>query len=356
MICSRKFPSINTNNTIEFLNFLNSISKVMNELSEKCILFIANNLEAIVQVPCVLSSISERLLAKLAVCLPVSRLHDLVDKKDKIKSKLFQRKIEFMFDPTKLDSIFDSKKSLILNEWKSSTSTTTSTSSSTDPSYLNYLYEHENDASTLFRCKLCSRHMTKSQCATLACNLAVLDKHGEYIYLHVPDERFELMALLRTLKERLKTWQWVYWFIWCLTKSFRCKKCSSWFRLVDVNKCRLNDYSQCSIHDGVRVAAAAAELTSLSLSCACMFCEHLIDASSASSVYAHCFFVNEACAFESPEMRLNKFVQAQIEAFGRVKDVLLTTPSDLASDVNNGRETSFNLCDLIEGIIHGCWL
>ena len=276
----------------------------MHELTEKCILFVANNLESILQVPCVLSSISEPLLSKLAACIPVTRLNDLVDKKDKIKSKLFQRKIEFMFNPNYLNSV-------IQNELKSSLP---------PDLYLNYLHEHENDASTLFRCKLCRHYMTKQQSRNLKCRLTLLDRHGCDVYLHVPDENsFDLNGFLRIVINQLKTWSSSYWFIWSLTKSYLCKTCHKWFRLVDANKCRLNEHSKCYIHDD-------GDDDTNDVSCSCMFAEHLIDPTSVWDQYYQYLFIRQESAFESPELRLNKFIQAQIDTFNRVRGLILTNP------------------------------
>lgn len=355
-------PLLDTSNAISIL--LSSDFLVMNELREKCLLFISNNLEAILQVPCVFSSIPERLLAKLAACVPVQRLNELVDKKDKIRTRLFQRKIEFMFDPIKLKRIFDestthasdppsdvdvtSSSSLssslrsfsgyILNEWKRN--------SNYAGAYLNYLYECENDASTLFKCKMCNRFMTRAQSTSLKCTHTILDRHGELVYMHSYDERFDLVGFLRSLRTHLKTWSAVYWFVWSLVKSFRCKKCLKWFRLVDANRCRLNEFTLCAVHD---LKPAESTSASASSSCTCMFSEHLVDSDSATdAAYARASFVVtqvvpdefEATMSSSHKTRLARYVQYVIECFEKVKDIVLST-----SNVEKSP------CDLIEAPI-----
>ncbi len=108
-----------------------------------------------------------------------------------------------------------------------------------EDNYINYLFECENDASTLFKCKLCSRLMTKHQSLNLKCQLSILSAHGEYVYLHVPDSSFDYVDLitrmLQVCKEKLKSnWHTTYWYLWTLIKSFKCKKCNEWFRLIDI--------------------------------------------------------------------------------------------------------------------------
>lgn len=170
--------------------------------------------------------ISESIITKLAACISLERLDTIYDKKDKLKTKLFQRKIEFLFNVEKLCAQFDG--SPILKRWRdesslcrqnnktneSNLSINEETSQSLEqtlelnfddleyqnPNYTNFLYECENDASTLFKCKLCGRLMTKRQSENLKCQLAILDARGNYVYLHVPDETFDMTNLLQLLK------------------------------------------------------------------------------------------------------------------------------------------------------------
>lgn len=311
----------------------------MNELREKCILFISNNLESILQVPCVFSSIPERLLAKIAACVPVVRLHDLLDRKDKIRTRLFQRKIEFLFDTDKLRRIFESGSSNSNNDDTDSTSSSTRTSyngyilnewrrnTQMNNAYLSYMYECENDASTLFKCKLCNRHMTRSQSSSLKCTHTLLDRHGELVYMHCADDRFDLHNFLRSVKENLKTWPAVYWFVWSLVKSFRCRKCFKWFRLVDANRCRLNEFTLCVVHDHLKamdpITAAASQSSS---SCTCMFSDHLIDTESIADILTRSPVVVNSMFGEDSKSRLNKYVQYLIDCFEKVKEIVLASP------------------------------
>jgi hypothetical protein len=102
-----------------------------------------------------------------------------------------------MFDVRKYKEIFENSK--VLNDWRlnkyassnqSDLATASNANENSNENYLNYLYECENDASTLFKCRLCLRLMTKRQAVNLQCQLAILNTDGEYVYLHVPDEKF----------------------------------------------------------------------------------------------------------------------------------------------------------------------
>ena len=253
-------PKLDLTSCISIL--LSSDFLVIQDLVDKCILFIASNLETMFAHTAASGSssiafggLNDNLLSKLAACVPIQKLNMLSDRKDKIKTKLYQKKIEFIFDVKKYKEIFDN--SLILNEWVHNRykcqgnleKTVGSELLVTDEdNYINFLYECENDASTLFKCKLCSRLMTKQQSLNLKCQMSILSARGEYIYLHVPDNSLDFVdlvtRLMMILKEKLKSnWHYVYWYLWALIKNFKCKKCDEWFRLIDMGMFHLIYYN-----------------------------------------------------------------------------------------------------------------
>ena len=214
---------------------------IMSDLVDKCVLFIVCNMELVLQLPCIMNGIGERLLNKLAACVPTTRLDALVDRKDKLRSKLFQRKIEFLFDKAKYRAQFD-ESPRVLDLWRrdryehvqivQKPSAAAKTAANTTPAlapvagqqqqqtvdenktkeeedksaaaavaaataatvaatpksdeaphttrtnFTEYLYECENDASGLFQCKLCSRVMTKKQSVHLKCQLGIVNARG----------------------------------------------------------------------------------------------------------------------------------------------------------------------------------
>lgn len=247
-----KEPKLELTNCISIL--LSSDFLIISDLVDKCVLFIAKNLETLLQMTtpsgtsiAAFGGLNETLLAKLAACVSLKRLLNLTDKKDKIKSKLFQRRIEFITDTKKYKDIFE--KSAILNEWKNDRYKFETTDEGGDnlvkdgnsSNYLEHLYELENDASSLFKCKICSKLMTRQQSIYLRCELSIVSTNGQTIYLHIPDASYDQAELftkiLLLLKEKLKSnWQTAYWYLWSLIKCFKCKKCNDWFRLIDIGK------------------------------------------------------------------------------------------------------------------------
>jgi hypothetical protein len=319
-----------------------------------------------------LIGISEFIIVKLAACISVDRLDNIYDKKDKLKTKLFQRKIEFLFDLEKYRAQFD--LSPILKRWRNEKSVNKAnkdmdvshdsflddnnkTSDKDDlesmdkskhtelnlsevefqnVNYVNFLHETENDASTLFRCKLCSKLMTKKQSESLKCQLAILNSRGNYIYLHVPDENFDMTSFLQLLKDKLKTWQSVYWFLWALIKHFKCKKCCEWFRLTEFNKCRLNQQSFCSVHD-IKISnsfhannSTNSRPTEESLKCTCIFINHVLESSSITELYSRSNIVTDQLASTfNTEQRLANYLDYILENLDKHNDTILHgyTPS-----------------------------
>jgi hypothetical protein len=203
--------------------------------------------------------------------------------------------------------------------------------------------------------------MTKVQSTSLKCQLSILTAHGEYIYLHVPDNNYEhvdlVTKLLNILKEKLKSnWQTIYWFIWCMIKSFKCKKCTEWFRLTDINKCRLNVNTHCSVHD---TKFNNFELNnnnqtqSSSKSCSCIHSDHLLDPSS-----AYVFFSNSSISKtninnmkEDSEENIKRYTKFILELFEKKKNLFIieqNSAEDNSADLGGGNEVT--LSDYVENV------
>jgi hypothetical protein len=226
-----KEPKLEINNCISIL--ISSDFLVMGDLVDKCILFMIEHFNQLLQLPCNMNTINDRLITKIAAFIRPSQLEDLVDKKDKFKTKLFMKKIEFLFDYERLEQQFDRLRRVVMDTFEDMYS---------------MCLGYENDANTLFKCKICSRIMTQRQSSYIKCELGILDKYGNFNYFHVYDDKFDVNHFVLDLKERLKTWQNVYWFLWALIKCAKCQTCKEWFRFVDLNKCALNENAECYVH------------------------------------------------------------------------------------------------------------
>ena len=344
-----------------------------------------------------LLGISDYIITKLAACISVSKLDTIYDKKDKLKTKLFQRKIEFLFDVEKYRYQFEN--SSILKKWRneSSLSRINKPSFATDESqsldeaaklngdeeieptqptqsdepknpdeiefcninYTNYLYECENDASTLFKCKLCSKLMTKKQSANLKCQLAILNAQGNYMYLHVPDEVFDMTNFIQLLKDKLKQWQSVYWFLWALIKHFKCKKCNDWFRLAELNKCRLNQQSFCCVHD-MKISSSFCSSNSPlngsanteSNKCTCIYINHVLESGSISQMYSKSPILSDQFASSmSPEQRMANYLDFILENLEKHSNIILHGHTAATNAASGEVNDSVFFCDSVEELL-----
>ena len=69
----------------------------MDDLVELALIFVAKNIDEIIQLPIDMNCMNSGLQKRLAGKLTLYELNDLQDKKDKLKSKLFMKKLENLF-------------------------------------------------------------------------------------------------------------------------------------------------------------------------------------------------------------------------------------------------------------------
>ncbi|KAF5401942.1 hypothetical protein PHET_04917 [Paragonimus heterotremus] len=70
----------------------------MDSLLDKCVAYFCEHINAIIASPCSLSCLTDTLLQRIVKQLDVVELEKMKDKKDKVKSKLFLKKLEQLFD------------------------------------------------------------------------------------------------------------------------------------------------------------------------------------------------------------------------------------------------------------------
>mmetsp|Transcript_12367 Transcript_12367/g.19224 ORF Transcript_12367/g.19224 Transcript_12367/m.19224 type:complete len:216 (+) Transcript_12367:679-1326(+) len=66
----------------------------MQDLVNECISYVVTNLHDIVRLPIDMSCLNETLLQQIAVKVPIDRLDKLLDKRDKLTSRIFHKKLE----------------------------------------------------------------------------------------------------------------------------------------------------------------------------------------------------------------------------------------------------------------------
>ena len=64
------------------------------ELVRECIAYVISNLHDIVRLPIDMACLSDKIIYQIAEQLPIGKLNNLLDKRDKLSSRLFKAKLE----------------------------------------------------------------------------------------------------------------------------------------------------------------------------------------------------------------------------------------------------------------------
>ncbi|KAF0021894.1 hypothetical protein F2P81_025853 [Scophthalmus maximus] len=144
----RDKPRLEPSNVISIL--ISSEFLKMDTLVEECIQYCHKHMSSIVATPCNMNCINSNLATRIAELFSHNEADDIRDKKDKFKSKLFQKKIERLFDHSHRSR------------------------------------DSPGNASTLYRCGLCLKLLTKDTERKISCVLGKIniDARGEIIYTH----------------------------------------------------------------------------------------------------------------------------------------------------------------------------
>ncbi|XP_043941189.1 uncharacterized protein KIAA1841-like [Protopterus annectens] len=195
-------PRLEPGNVISIL--ISSEFLKMESLIEECIQYSHKNVSAVVATPCNMNCISDNLVTRIADLFTHSEADDVKDRKDKFKSKLFCKKIEKLFDP----------------DYKNPDS--------------------PGNASTLYRCCLCKRLLTKETDQKISCipGKISIDTHGNVVYFHIRDKTWEVHEYLQSMYEELKSWRDVYWRLWGTINWLTCSRCNVPFPCTDLPHCQ----------------------------------------------------------------------------------------------------------------------
>ncbi|KAM8859027.1 SANT and BTB domain regulator of class switch recombination isoform 2-T4 [Spinachia spinachia] len=199
---NRDKPRLEPSNVISIL--ISSEFLKMDTLVEECIQYCHKYMSAIVATPCNMNCINSNLATRIAELFSHNEADDIRDKKDKFKSKLFQKKIERIFDP-------------------------------------NYRgRDSPGNASTLYRCGLCLRLLTKDTERKISCvpGKINVDARGEIIYSHTKQKSWDVHEYITGLFEELKSWVLVYWRIWGTINHLTCSRCQQMFVCAELTHCK----------------------------------------------------------------------------------------------------------------------
>uniref|UniRef100_A0A6Q2Y0R7 SANT and BTB domain-containing protein n=1 Tax=Esox lucius TaxID=8010 RepID=A0A6Q2Y0R7_ESOLU len=195
-------PRLEPSNVISIL--ISSEFLKMDTLVEECIHYCHKHMSAIVATSCNMSCVNSDLSARIAHLFSHNEADDIKDKKDKFKSKLFQKKIECLFDPA----------------------------------YKNR--DSPGNASTLYRCGLCLKLLTKDTERKISCipGKINIDPRGDIAFTHSRQKSWEVHDYVAGLHEELKCWVLVYWRIWGTVNHLTCSHCRQAFVCTDLSQCQ----------------------------------------------------------------------------------------------------------------------
>ncbi|XP_037533438.1 uncharacterized protein KIAA1841 homolog [Nematolebias whitei] len=195
-------PRLEPSNVISIL--ISSEFLRMEPLVDECILYCHKHMSAIVATPCNMNCINSNLTTRIAELFNHNEADDIRDKKDKFKSKLFQKKIERLFDTN-----YQNKDS-------------------------------PGNASTLYKCGLCLKLLTKETERKISCvpGKINIDVRGEIIYTHIRQKSWNVHDYIMSLYELLKSWVLVYWNIWGTINTLTCSRCQQVFVCAELTCCR----------------------------------------------------------------------------------------------------------------------
>ncbi|XP_038155397.1 uncharacterized protein KIAA1841 homolog [Cyprinodon tularosa] len=195
-------PRLEPSNVISIL--ISSEFLKMDTLVEECIQYCHKHMSAIVATPCNMNCINSNLATRIADLFNHNEADDIRDKKDKFKSKLFQKKIEQLLDPK------------------------------------HHNKDSPGNASTLYRCRLCLKLLTKETERKISCvpRKINVDICGQIIYTHQRQKSWDVHDYITALYEELKSWVLVYWRIWGTINYLTCSRCQQVFVCAELTCCK----------------------------------------------------------------------------------------------------------------------
>ena len=191
----RKEPAIEIKNAVSIL--ISSDFLQMAELVEEALIYVANNLNDIIQLPIDMNCMNTTLVKRLAGKISLYELNDLQDKKDKLTSKIFMKKLEYLF---------------------------------------------EEEHNMLNRCVNCSALYTSNQREWMQCPKANLfiDFNGRVVAKHQSDKHWDINKFVLYLRQKQIPWKDIFWKMFARLQEFRCCHCDKKFIGAEINHCSMH--------------------------------------------------------------------------------------------------------------------
>jgi len=185
-------PPLDTTNVISIL--ISSQFLKMQKLVDLCLQFVCRNANEILKMPIDLNCLNQELLTKLSAYLTAEELEEWNDRRDKLLSRLYMKKIEALF---------------------------------------------QSDENMISRCAFCGKLFALKNKSKMACSKAkiFIDFNGSVIVEHVPVPNWDVNKYLLSLRARKLSWREIYWKIWGMIATMHCKVCGNFFTASELEHC-----------------------------------------------------------------------------------------------------------------------
>lgn len=187
-----KPPKLDTSWAVSIL--ISSDFLEMGKLVQTTLRFVHDRLQQIIKLPIDLDCINSKLMTKLAKLFTCDELDQIRDKRDKIISRLYQKKLE------------------------------------------QFLSE---EGYTLAFCQHCKKVYFSDFRSWMICPKAKMyvDVHGKMIAKHSIDPNWNINKFIVALRKAMLSWKQIYWQIWGLVHCFYCTRCNSLFPSNELDWC-----------------------------------------------------------------------------------------------------------------------
>ena len=189
-------PKLELKNVISIL--ISSDFLGMARLVDECVKFIKDNLSDVVRLPIDMNCLNATLIKKISNLVTIDELINLKDRKDKLTSKIYMKKLEALME--------------------------------------------EGESNNLYRCFYCSQLFTSDQREWMVCPKAkiFIDFHGSVIAHHVADRYWDMNRFIQFMRKENISWKDIYWKVWGRIQTFHCQVCD-WNFIA-------SEFGHCSFH------------------------------------------------------------------------------------------------------------
>ncbi|CAB4065949.1 Uncharacterized protein KIAA1841 [Lepeophtheirus salmonis] len=208
-------PELEPENVISILISADFLK--ISPLVETALSYVHRNMNKVLSVTTNLSCLSDHLLNRLSELYKPSEVEMILDRKDRIQSRLYSKLIQ------RLCAILPQYDREILDT-----------------------------AFSLHRCELCGLFLTSSSAKTLPCLSfrSKIDHRGNIVPIHKRDPSFNMNEFLKALRLELKSWRKVFWRLWGMIHILYCSLCGVYFPVYLHEFCSF--HSADPVFDGIQ--------------------------------------------------------------------------------------------------------